>query len=151
MSARLNPSVPFESNIEKIISSTDEGAYKTFEAAVSPENIPAIATIGQLAKGYDDLRSGEYLRGLAALNPIFHKPISNILTAIRDTKEGIQTRSGKMVVPKTKITLPMKVSRTVGVAPTPLTEYYNKRSNEARTKRVLKIRDPVVRRLRKIL
>jgi hypothetical protein len=134
LSNRLTPSAPILDNIR-----VGNTFGETLSESASAQNIPAVATAGQIAKGFSDLLEGQKLRGLGEILPF--KPLRTAATAERYNFEGIKTRAGQTIIPKSKVTVPQKVGASIGISPNPLVEHYE----DEKTKRVQALRNKLKR------
>jgi hypothetical protein len=138
ISNKVSAEVPFVEDIGGELFSSDKSIPEIF----SLSRIPAFSTAGQITKGFNDIRRGDAYRGLGQVLPI--KPLRNIATAIRYNEEGIRTRGGRTIVPRSQVKARHKFLQIIpGINPAPLSEYYEKQGDKKRT--------DTVKRLRKIL
>lgn len=133
LSQKLVPTFPFSESIK-----IEDTLSDTLKETASTSAIPAFSTAGQIVKGFDDLRAGDYLRAAGSLLPT--KPLRNAATVLRYKKEGIKTRKDTTIVPKSKVTSSQLLQQGLGIPPSAVTEYYNEIARKKRTKRVKKLR-----------
>lgn len=133
LSKKAVPTVPFTESF-KFGDTFGETLTETFSTSV----IPAFSTAGQITRGFDDLLEDKKLRAAGSILPL--KPLRNLATAARYEREGIKTRKGKTILPKEKVTSSQLFFQGLGIPPSPLTEYYEKRNREKRTKTIKKLR-----------
>lgn len=143
LSNRLTPGVPIVDNI-KIQNTVGESVDETFSAT---NMIPAFATAAQLGRGFQDFYKENWLRAASELLPI--KPLRNIATAVRYQREGIRTRGDEKIESRKKVTIPQTIGQVIGLQPTPVIEYYEKKKTEKLQK--IATSSPSVRRLRRKL
>jgi hypothetical protein len=136
LSARLTPSIPFLEQID-----LKKDVLTQVQDLFTLEKIPAVATAGQLAKGLDDLRKGEYLRGFSEVIPF--RPARNILRAVRYAEEGIKNRTGKTLVPE--ISKKEIAGQVLGVAPASQSEYYSDQAAKRRATIMKSLRKKILK------
>lgn len=146
IAGKVTPSVPFLDQAR-----IGDTLGETISETASISSIPAFATAGQILKGFDDLfiEEDQKLRGLGELLPV--KPMRNVATALRYNEEGIRTRGGKTIVPKQDVTAAQKFKQVLGIAPSPLVEYYERKKSEKTIKLHKKISKPLKKKLKSIL
>lgn len=133
LSRKIVPTAPFAESLKVEDTITD-----TVTETLSTSAIPALSTTGQITRGFDDLLNKDYLRAAGGLVPF--KPLRNAATVIRYKQEGVKTRKGTVIIPRSKITTSQLLFQGAGIPPSPVTEYYNKQNQKDRTKKVKKLR-----------
>jgi hypothetical protein len=133
LSQKLVPTFPFSESVK-----IEDTLSDTLKETASTSAIPAFSTAGQIAKGFDDLRTGDYLRAAGQLLP--SKPLRNAATVLRYKNEGIKTRKGATIIPKSQVTSSQLIQQGLGIPPSKVTEYYNEQGRKKRTQRIKKLR-----------